>query len=125
MYKLKIRKTIYKVSGDLRLGEIIDQFKNKDISERTIFRTIKYLKDDAPFENKLQSGQPKKLSAKMRKKIVKFVKITLCACLCRLANKFQVSNAPVSRILKKNKVEYHKHKRPKHTVQQLKKIPRR
>lgn len=124
-YKLDLRKSVANMFGGLSSSEILEMFKDKPISRRTIFRVLKDCRDGKEPENKKQCGGPSKLGARTVISLLSSAKNKVGQSTRKLGRKFGVSKDTVHRILKKNNVIYRKRRRaPKYTQQQLEKIPK-
>lgn len=123
-YKLDLRKQVANLFGRLSTNEILNVFKDKPISSRTIFRVLSDCRDGKEPQNKKIPGRPPKLSARTTKNLLSSAKNKVGQSTRKLARKFGISNSTVHGILAKNNVIYRKRKRaPKYTATQLEKIP--
>lgn len=123
-YKLDLRKQVANLFGRLKTSEILNVFKDKPISRRTIFTVLKDCRDGKKQENKSIPGRPPKLSARTTRKLLSSAKNKVGQSTRKLARKFGISNSTVHGILSKNNVIYRKRRRaPKYTAEQLEKIP--
>ena len=110
-YKLDLRKSVSNCFGGLSTKEILQVYKDKPISRRTIYRVIRDCREGKEPENKKKSGRPPKVSVRTTKNLLSSAKNKVGQSTRRLSQKFGISKDTVHRILKKNNIFYRKRKR--------------
>ncbi|CAH1110822.1 unnamed protein product [Psylliodes chrysocephalus] len=105
--------------------EIVNIFRNENISVSTIYQAIRECEEGIPCSNLPKSGRPRKLSAVQANRLVLFVKNTIGPSTRKLGRRFGICRMTVSREFKRNVLKYRKRRKcPKYTVNQLERIPR-
>jgi hypothetical protein len=100
-------------------------FKNKNISESTIYQAIKDCENDLPCVVKPKIAKPRVADNKKGRNVLQSIKNRVRASSQLVANKNNITHSTVVRSLKKNDVIHKKRvKIPKYMPTQLEKIPR-
>lgn len=123
-YKLEIRKSIYNLVGHIPKREILNIFRNENISKTTIYRTISECEQGIPCLNLPKSGRPKLLTENRANGICESAKDRVGTSLRKLSRRFNVSHETVRRVLQKKGLKYRKRRKcPRYTEDQLRRIP--
>ena len=83
-YKLEIRKSIYSLVGQLPKSQIINIFRDQNISPATIYRTISECEQGIPCLNLPKSGRPKSLSETIANRLIEIAKNRVGASYCKI-----------------------------------------
>lgn len=124
-YKIDIRKSIYNLVGQVQKREIVNIFRGQNISKTTIYRTIRECEEGIPCVNLPKTGRRRKLTEVQANRVAERSKNTIGVSTRKLARRFHVSNATISRCIARKGLKYRKRKKcPKYTDAQLARIPR-
>lgn len=124
-YKLEIRKSIYRLVGRLPKREIVNLFRDQNVSQATIYRTIRECEEGIPCTNLPKTGRPHVLAQNRINRLVQSAQDRIGTSSRKLGRRFGVSYKTVQRILSRNGVHYRKRRKcPKYTQAQLERIPR-
>lgn len=123
-YKLEIRKSIYNLVGHVPKREILNIFRNQNVSKTTIYRTIAECEQGIPCLNLPKSGRPKLLTENRANRMCGIAKDRVGTSYRKLSRRFNVSHETVRRILQKKGLRYRKRRKcPRYTEDQLRRIP--
>lgn len=89
-YKLDLRKSVASFFGQLKTKQILEVFKDKPISRRTIFQVLKDCRESREQENKKKSGRPPALSKRTIKNLLSSAKDKIGQSTRKLAKKYGV-----------------------------------
>lgn len=124
-YKLDLRKSVASCFGRLSTKQILEVFKDKPITARTIYNVLRDCREGKEQENKKKSGRPPSLGNRAVQNLLKGAKNKIGSSQRKLSRKYGVSQRTVGRILKKNNLQVRKRKTaPKYTAKQLENIPK-
>lgn len=123
-YKLELRKGIFNLVGQMAKRDIVNIYRTQNISERTIYRTIRDCEEGIPCVNLPKSGRPRVLNAQREQRLVESARNNIGASTRKLGRRFRTSHMTVSRLLAQNGLKYRKRQKcPKYTAAQLARIP--
>ena len=72
-YKLQLRRSIYNLVGKMAKKEIVNIFRNENISLSTMYQAIRECEEGIPCSNLPKSGRPRKLSSVQANRLIKLV----------------------------------------------------
>jgi transposase len=124
-YKINLRLSIYNLVGRMPKRDIVDIYREQNISKSTIYRTIKECEEGIPCVNLPKSGRPRVLNQLRQGRLIQAAKHKIGISQRKLARKFNVGKTTVFRTLSSDNIVFRKRRKaPKYTEAQLERIPR-
>ncbi|KAJ8978518.1 hypothetical protein NQ317_002422 [Molorchus minor] len=118
-------KNIYSLVGRLPKSEIVNLFRDHNVSQTTIYRAIRDCEEGIPCINLPKTGRPHVLSQNRVNRLVESAHDRVGISSRKLGRRFGVSYKTVLRTLSRNNVRFRKRRKcPKYTQGQLERIPR-
>lgn len=124
-YKIDIRRGVYNLVGRMSKRDIVDIYRDQNISKSTIYRTIKECQEGIPCVNLPKSGRPRVLNQLRQGRLIEAAKHKIGISQRKLARRFNVGKTTVFRTLSNKNIVFRKRRKaPKYTEAQLERIPR-
>ncbi|XP_050500950.1 uncharacterized protein LOC126880917 [Diabrotica virgifera virgifera] len=111
--------------GRMSKRDIVNIYRDQNISKSTIYRTIRECEEGIPCINLRKSGRPRILNHIREARLIEAAKNKIGDSQRKLARRFHVGKTTVYRTLSSNNIIYReRRKAPKYTEDQLERIPR-
>jgi transposase len=124
-YKINLRLGIYNLVGRMPKRDIVDIYRDQNISKSTIYRTIKECQEGILCVNLPKSGRPRVLNQLRQGRLIQAAKHKIGISQRKLARRFNVGKTTVFRTLSSDNIVFRKRRKaPKYTEAQLERIPR-